>query len=398
MGDRFLIVVETSETTVFSDTLCLDHISTFTVTSASPGVEVEEGEYANYITTTINGDHRYGAAIVEFSDLVLFQYLPTKAVQWDGLLLPIEKFGTEYFVVFPRISDGIYVCIVDSIANGTAIKDSIMDINNISSQVISYRSLDVFERILIEKSYDFTGSRILASKNVSVRCSYRHQNQSTLYQLLPAEMFGRSFHYQFWASDKHDTRLITPSINTTINISSSYNTTSDFAGETFDVAYTDELPNIITFNKPVCVWLDSTIVDSTKYITPVEQYLRRPYFVSSSLSGFLQLYLVPGIITSNISLFVGSSLSSDITFIETFAIRNTNTENIGHAIRRPNTENIAVINFTVPGMRYLYVHSTIPVAGELFVPSEHGALLVTTGSGRRLFKVMYFDVLSVLAI
>lgn len=320
--------------------------------------------------------HFYGAGIIEFSDPVQFLHDSTSTVIWGSCIVPVDKLGTEYFVVFPSAENCVYTCAFYSIEVETVIIDYIQAINNISSQNISYRSLGVLDRIHIERNYDFTGSRILASKTIAVFSGIRYINRSIAFQLHPTQLFGSTFQTTPWYS-QYNIRLIATAVGTTIRINGSSSFSTQFSGETFDLASTYDQQDTIVSDQPICVFLFHRTLDPTIYAIPVEQYSRNSYFKPDLAGRIGKLFVVPGIRTNNITISVSSPKGWNITSVETLTTHYS------------AEANAAVIDFNIPSSRYVYVQSELPIMSLLRIPAIRH-IYAHPGAGRTLYLVKYF--------
>lgn len=272
-GTEFLVAVDLSTMDVVWDTKCIpDAIPRMHIAAASPGITLDPANQAMRRTLRRDVNEPVGAIVLMTTVPVMLKGEANHTELWFSYLLPFEKLGTEYFLVYLNATESVYVCQLYGTLN-TTIQSEIMAMNNLSSTELIQRRIGPLEVYVIEKTYDFSGSRIIADTNISVTCIVRDYEKATHYQLIPGVMCGRSIQFPFWYNLHQGlfVRLVTTAVDTTLFINNNYSITRADRSAIIELYHFDQLREKVTSNQPVCAY-----ILGNKYIQfcePVEQYV-----------------------------------------------------------------------------------------------------------------------------
>lgn len=268
-GDSFIVLVEEAEERLIWDNLCfMDHIVEHQMMTSSVGIHALF--YMNTVKLTKDENQTMGSVVLSFSEAVTLSNLnyPKFGIVNTGFI-PTNHIGTEYMIVLPPVKATDYFARICSIYNDTGVLAEISDVNNPVLKNKQRVQIDMHEVFSFHRKFDFSGSRILSSRNVALfSFMSSHFESSPPVQLIATKFYGSTYQIPYDCFQDGDGE-----INSTIRLTAIFPLTSvnlvrdDIMlvarGETLDLRRNLRLGGTLTSRK--------------RYIVVVSRYATRPF-------------------------------------------------------------------------------------------------------------------------
>lgn len=289
--------------------LCVDDDVPFNATQTA-GIRVMK-RITNIIHVQKDKTYPDGVVVLRYAKKVILMYM-VGLYKMENEILPMDKIGTEYFVFFRKFSSArVYTCRVGATEKMAFVRTHVIGRNKFTDPTVEHIQLGSLELHLIEKHYDYTGSRILTSNPTTLFCNTRvmtKSNDGFPHQLLPTMTCGLAFNVPVWVKSMA-TYFITTDSNTTVTSSNSITRLLPDRGTTF------EMDKGLSSNKPLCAFLTEN--DKFRHLIPVEQYVKIwLVLIGAELPPFEIKYFVPGVEFGNMEtsvLFFGARSVSAVS-------------------------------------------------------------------------------------
>ncbi|KAL5011656.1 hypothetical protein ScPMuIL_010207 [Solemya velum] len=133
-------------------------------------------------------EDKCAVVLVRVPETILYMFSPIIS----GAIVPVDKLGTEYYIVYPafEITANRYHIGVSPTYDNTHVKAELKTTSVSAVHVLELQMRDVFS---IWEDFDLSGSRIVSDKPVAVFSTLRTHFRSNTFPTLPSYKLGKEF-------------------------------------------------------------------------------------------------------------------------------------------------------------------------------------------------------------